>query len=130
MTYDLCIGNGVVSTSPKRQFDNVDVARDPAAPPGWPTSWPDAQNNVCMVPIGYLDRLARDTGLQDVLFGLDGLLPWPFSITPLTQDHLQTIRAARERADPEHHELLDWIIWWMAWALEHCEHPAIERGGY
>ena len=55
-------------------------------------------------------------------------------VVMLCQEHVEMFQEIRQQlppsADPFDRIRLDWLIWWCAWALANCEHPAIESWGH
>jgi hypothetical protein len=95
----------------------------------------------------------KETGLHALFFDkYDGIMREHPGCFKLTEDHLGQVREALERRkqttggrppgfydydeetqqdvdngnDPQTARLV-WLEYWMAWALEHCERPAIEN---
>jgi hypothetical protein len=78
------------------------------------------------------------TGLEDLFHGRRGLMVNHPGIRPLRPAHLQALQKAEtlykksfkrsEKPNAEHLERIQWLKFWMGWALDNCKHPSIYNG--
>jgi hypothetical protein len=150
MGWDIYIGNAAPRTRAQMEEDDwtiysfaVEHVENPDAPE-WPNGddWPDISGKSNHRAPGYSSfaSLLRDTGItaNDVpAFGARGSDGDCFV---LRTEHRDAVRVAREQwqtahpgttpgwRDGDDYTLakLIWYEWWMTWALENCERPAIQ----
>lgn len=142
MGYNLAIGNAEVVTDPEERacsYQVVKIERHPEAPPG---SWPDEpgfnnyrHTSVCWPSYTVWHGFAREVGLTVFFYGEDGetghLAEHP-GCTPLTTEDAETVEAARDawvakhgrRANDWNLRRLDWLAYWIRWAVENCDLPS------
>jgi hypothetical protein len=144
MSYDIYIGNAVPRADEDRFYWDVEEVTLPDAPE-WPSpdDMPDisGKTNGRHPGYGQMSDWADRVGLTDLWFAQwgEGLLSPHPGCTPLKPDHLAGVREALARFKEKHPNVqpgwgddlagdlarLVWYEWWMAWALNHCEHPAV-----
>lgn len=155
MGYTIRIGNATPKPpdprhAPGGSFDwKVGEVQLPDAPcaPNDPNGW----RNYRWPSYSVWADFARDVGLYDMLIdgNADGtLMPSHPGIAPLYPWHKEQIDAALaryrqahpnavpkftnepgDRADEINGHLarLEWLAWWVSWALTNCKHPALEN---
>lgn len=122
MGYDIYIG--------ERLNDTVFAAEDPAAPNKDPLA--PHENHRHPSYTGW-HNFAREVGLEDFFFDKEkGKMREHPGIQPLTVLDARTVLDALERArqntDPDFAyqiERLEWLAFWVEWAVKNCQNPAI-----
>jgi len=154
MGYNIEIGNAVPYAKEGRFGWRVEHIKLDYAPT-FPNDWLTGKSNSRSPSYSGWSDFCRLTGLYDLFFEeYEGLMHRHPGIVPLTKEHHANIKAALEKfqaqhpytipgckgyPDDEDAEPFDgdeysynlarliWLEWWMRWALDNCEHPAIEN---
>lgn len=156
MSYDIYIGNAVLEKDEDGNIREVVERMEHPDAPFW-ESKPDEDNSehkMVFIPDlsrktngrhpGYsqMSRFCEDAGLSDLFFGEPhGILSRHPGLVRLSGKHFLELRAAKERWLENHPDAvpgwnkgedpilarLIWYEWWICWALEHCENPAVEN---
>ncbi len=135
MSYDIYIGQrlpgcpcGNSDECDQWHLDYVSEVTLPEAPDD--TLSPMSAHNNGRHP-GYSQwyNFTVEAGIHD-LIGQSGtpLMPDHPGIATLTEDHYNVIKTAQERhagGDEGITTRLNWLAWWMRWALDNCEWPAV-----
>lgn len=152
MGYSITIGNAFCQDDLTFDVDEVESSLAPAFPHDDLSNHRNARHPSYSAWTDFVNEV----GLYDLFLGFDGLLRSHPGIEPLTKEHLAVIQTALERwqvkatlppgfaGDPKptpsgqwvsedagkyDHQLarLIWLEWWVRWALENCERPAIRN---
>lgn len=116
MGWDIRIGNAVYDADCEESYiaDEMADPNDQAA---------GCDNHAHWSASGF-DAFLQSTGLEP-LFMEQGLFA-PYTCKPVTQQHLDAVRAALSPAVTDSDRWrLEWLAFWIDWALKHCEKPAI-----
>lgn len=112
-------------------FEDAERAELPNAPCPPGDEGTGRSNNRCP-SYGAWAEFGRATGLHNVLFGADGLTH-NLQCVRITATHVEQVEAARARWIAKHHKppgyaddgsldpmrmRLDWLAFWLRWALE------------
>jgi hypothetical protein len=156
MGYSIYIGNAVVETDEEELeawYDVEHIEQEDA--PYWPNQgeqedapyWPNqgdisGKTNGRHPSYSVMSEWAKETGLSELFFEkYDGLLTKHPGCSRITPEIHQKVKKARELweqvypnskagwcggKDPILARLL-WFEWWIKWALENCERPAISN---
>ena len=82
-------------------------------------------NSICPSYVAWLRFCRRYPGLHEVFYGDNG----PYrdnradGVAPVTKEALAVVEAARRRATGFDRRRLNWLAWWMRWALDNCVDP-------
>ena len=156
MGFDFTIGNAT-PTYPNEDGDNFGWTVERATHPDAPAIPNDApwsvRGNHRSPSYNVWHDFAESVGVADLFNGRNPpLIPSYPGVAPLTREHadrfdaaLVAFRAHHPSAIPRfsadmmghgedigphdaHLARLVWLAWWTRWAVESCEHPAIEAG--
>jgi hypothetical protein len=98
---------------------------------------PTGQSNQRMPAYSAWSDFVKETGLSGLFFDKKkGLMRAHPGCVGLTSAHLKTLQKAKRvylKGSVRHTgnltnynvERLNWLEWWMRWALKNCKHPAI-----
>ena len=153
MTYDITIGNAIFGeatglffdpTGFQQVFSVVEEIELEEAP--YSNRLRLAKANHCTVSYAYWRRFTKKVGLNDLFWNRDkGLMKHHPGLEPIrpadlaqVQEALVKYRWAGLAAVPGRKddwvegrynmlESLTWLEWWMNWALENCQWPAIHN---
>lgn len=131
MGYSISIGHATVDEQPADEYDGELIARyrvrgerhDCAPHDGSPT---DFTNGRWPSYSGWSD-FAESTGLSALFFSKErDLMREHPGCFRLRQEHLDEILAVKNVPE-EQRGRYEWLCYWVKWALENCELPAIEN---
>lgn len=90
------------------------------------------KSNVLLVGYWHWEDFCKEVGLEEFFFlPGKGLMVNTWDAVILKKSHLETIQQTLVRWKEKHHEpnttqyILIWLEFWVRWALENCERPAI-----
>lgn len=145
MSYSIHIGNATSEFSKDDGYLSARWVVEPATHPAAPTFPNDdmtGNSNSRHPSYSAWDDFCRATGLHDMFFGEEneGLMREHPGCVMLTEMHAQTITAALAAYQSEatkppgftdghspHLARILWLEFWVRWALENCETPAIQN---
>lgn len=153
MGYNIDIGNAVPFADEDRFGWRVESARSESAPT-FPNDEMTGNSNSRSPSYTAWHGFCEAAGIEPLFYEKwEGLLCSHPGIVLLTKAHHETVKGALDAFKAKHPTTepgftgyggpndtpftgddhspilarLIWLEWWMAWALENCEHPAIEN---
>jgi hypothetical protein len=152
MSYDIYIGNAVLEEGEDLEVQYAVDAHIELSAPSFPYDALSRQANSRHPGYCQWGDFCREVGLYDLFFGEEsGLMRDHPGIKPLTTAHLEAVREALARHREQHPDTIPgfdwspvsgepddgvrgrdgvlarllWLEWWIEWALQNCEKPAI-----
>ena len=132
MGYNITIGNAVLEACDPDDYDGelkgwyfVTWERHDNAPAD---SAPTAHTNERWPSYSGWSDFCEETGLSDLFFSkYDGLMRKHPGCFKLEQRHLDIIKSVAGHVPEKQRGRYEWLGYWVEWALNNCELPAIEN---